>query len=138
MACSRRDAEGGSDGGMPWRALTASISLRRRAAAATGPPSAVSVPLQFDYDNGRGPKDRELYTLNLQPVVRFRSPPDWLLISRAVFPLVSQNKLISGGGAQCGSGDTVQSFFFSPKSDGSSGLAWGVGPALLLPTASED
>jgi hypothetical protein len=123
---------------MPWRSLTASISLRRRAAASTGPPSAVSVPLQFNYDNGFGPKDGERYTLNLQPVVPFSITPDWLVISRTIFPLVSQNKVISGGGAQFGSGDTVQSFFFSPKSDGSSGLTWGVGPALLLPTASED
>lgn len=45
---------------------------------------------------------------------------------------------MSGEGAQFGSGDTVQSFFFSPKSGGSSGLTWGVGPVLLLPTASED
>lgn len=98
----------------------------------------ISVPLQFNYDNGFGPKDGERYTLNLQPVIPFSITPDWLVISRTIFPLVSQNKVISGEGAQFGSGDTVQSFFFSPKSGGSSGLTWGVGPVLLLPTASED
>ena len=34
-----------------------------------------------------------------------------------------------------GLGDTVQSFFFSPKS---SDPIWGVGPAFLIPTATDD
>jgi hypothetical protein len=35
-------------------------------------------------------------------------------------------------------GDTVQSLFFSPKQPTSGGLIWGVGPVLLLPTASNE
>ena len=42
------------------------------------------------------------------------------------------------GGSDSGLGDTVQSLFFSPKAPTASGWIWGVGPAFLLPTASED
>ncbi len=31
----------------------------------------------------------------------------------------------------------VQSLFFSPSKTSDSGVTWGVGPALLFPTASE-
>jgi hypothetical protein len=40
--------------------------------------------------------------------------------------------------SQSGLGDTVQSFFFSPKEPGVRGWIWGVGPAALLPTATDD
>ena len=39
---------------------------------------------------------------------------------------------------QFGLGDTVQSLFFSPKEPTSNGLIWGAGPALLLPTGTEN
>jgi hypothetical protein len=41
----------------------------------------------------------------------------------------------STGGSQTGLSDTTQSFFFSPKLP-THGWIWGVGPALLLPTAT--
>ena len=37
---------------------------------------------------------------------------------------------------QSGLGDTTQSFFLSPKAPGPGGLIWGIGPALLYPTAT--
>ena len=37
-----------------------------------------------------------------------------------------------------GSGDVVQSIFFSPKAPTASGWIWGAGPVLLLPTGSDD
>lgn len=40
--------------------------------------------------------------------------------------------------SQDGLGDTTQSFFFSPKEPGPGGLIWGIGPALLYPTATQD
>lgn len=40
--------------------------------------------------------------------------------------------------ALTGLGDITQSLFFSPKAPTSGGLIWGVGPALLLPTATDD
>lgn len=40
--------------------------------------------------------------------------------------------------SQDGLGDTVQSFFFSPKKPGWGGVVWGLGPVLLYPTATQD
>lgn len=37
-----------------------------------------------------------------------------------------------------GVGDVLQSFCFSPEQPTRSGLIWGVGPALGIPTASDD
>jgi hypothetical protein len=39
---------------------------------------------------------------------------------------------------ESGIGDTVQSLFFSPKLPTARGVIWGLGPVILLPTASED
>ena len=40
--------------------------------------------------------------------------------------------------SQDGLGDTVQSFFLSPKEPGPGGIIWGVGPVVLYPTATQD
>jgi len=40
--------------------------------------------------------------------------------------------------SQDGLSDTTQSFFFSPKKPGPFGLIWGLGPALLYPTGTND
>jgi hypothetical protein len=40
--------------------------------------------------------------------------------------------------SQDGLGDTVQSFFLSPKDPGPGGIIWGVGPVFLYPTATQD
>ena len=39
---------------------------------------------------------------------------------------------------QDGLGDIVQSFFFSPKEPGPSGIVWGLGPVFLYPSATDD
>ena len=47
---------------------------------------------------------------------------------------VHQEDIFPGAGSQTGTGDTVQSLFFSPKAATASGWIWGAGPVLLLPT----
>jgi hypothetical protein len=99
----------------------------------------ISVPLQFNYDTDIGPaEDGDRYYLNVQPVVPMPLDDDWNLISRTVLPLVSQDDIAPGAGSQSGLGDTVQSLFFSPKGPTAAGWIWGVGPVLLLPTASDE
>ncbi len=61
----------------------------------------------------------------------------WNLISRTILPIIHQSDVV-GDSSQTGLGDTLQSFFLSPKEPGPFGLIWGVGPVLLLPTATED
>jgi hypothetical protein len=98
-----------------------------------------SVPLQLNYDDGYGPPgDGDRLLLNVQPVVPMSISETWNLISRTIVPVASQDDVVAGSGSQSGLGDTTQSLFFSPKALTSSGWIWGVGPALLLPTATDD
>ncbi|GGP27079.1 hypothetical protein [Silvimonas amylolytica] len=95
----------------------------------------ISVPFQFNYDDDIGPaRDGDRYLLNFQPVIPFHLNDEWNLISRTIVPIQSQTDITPDGGTQSGLGDVVQSFFFSPQKPTASGLIWGVGPVLLLPT----
>jgi len=96
--------------------------------------SLISVPFQFNYDDGIGASgDGNRYTVNVQPVVPISLGPDVNLISRTIIPLTVQNEIVPGT-TQSGVGDILQSLFISPKNPTSWGLIWGVGPAFLLPT----
>lgn len=101
--------------------------------------SLISVPFQLNYDRDIGPfDDGDRYTLNIQPVIPLSINDNWNLISRTILPIVSQSDVFPGAGSQSGTGDVVQSFFFSPKAPTSSGWIWGAGPVLLVPTGSDD
>lgn len=101
--------------------------------------SLTSVPMQFNYDDGVGQlDDGDRFFLNVQPVIPVSIGEDWNMISRTIVPVVSQNDVFPGAGSQFGLGDTVQSLFFSPKALTASGWTWGLGPALLLPTATDE
>jgi hypothetical protein len=105
----------------------------------------ISVPLQSNWDFGAGPTGGGTkYTLNIQPVIPITLSKDWNLISRTILPVIDQHGIVPSfnangayvGTGQSGLGDTTQSFFFSPAKPGSLGIIWGVGPVLLLPTAT--
>ena len=101
--------------------------------------SLISIPLQLNYDENIGPLEAgSAYKLNIQPVIPFALNQQWNLISRTIIPLIRQNDISPGVDDESGLGDVVQSFFFSPKAPSASGLIWGVGPVLLLPTASDE
>jgi hypothetical protein len=99
--------------------------------------SLVSVPFQFNYDHGYGPNNGNKETLNIQPVIPFSLNDNWNVISRTIVPLTWQNDIAGPSGSQFGLGDTTQSLFFSPAKPGPSGIIWGIGPAFLLPTATD-
>jgi hypothetical protein len=99
----------------------------------------ISVPFHFNFNQNLGPfDDGEQWTLNIQPVIPFSLSADWNLISWTIVPLVHQSDLFPGAGSQSGMGDVLQSLFFSPAAPTAGGWIWGVGPALLLPTGSDD
>jgi hypothetical protein len=99
----------------------------------------ISVPLQLNYERDIGPiDDGTRWQLNLQPVIPVDLSPRWNLISRTIVPVVRQQDIFPGAGSQTGISDTVQSFFFSPKAPTANGWIWGAGPALLLPTGTDD
>jgi hypothetical protein len=100
--------------------------------------SLISVPFQFNYNDGYGPQDGRQSYVNIQPVVPFSLSENWNVIVRTILPVVDQDDVVPGTGSQFGLGDTTQSLFLSPTHPGPGGVVWGVGPALLWPTATED
>ena len=99
--------------------------------------SLISIPFQFNYDNGYGPDDGYKAYVNVQPVIPFSLNEDWNLISRTILPIAWQNDIAGPSGYQFGLGDITQSLFFSPKKPTKSGIIWGAGPVLLLPAATD-
>ncbi len=97
--------------------------------------SLISFPFQSNFDFGMGTGSGWRYQLNIQPVVPFRLNDRWNLISRTILPVIHQRHVVDTG-TQSGLGDITQSFFFSPPAK--NGLTWAVGPALLIPTATND
>jgi hypothetical protein len=95
----------------------------------------ISIPIQFNYDEGYGPKNGDRYTLNIQPVIPFSISDDWNLISRTIVPLIYQGSPAEGVDSKFALGDVTQSLFFSPK-EPIGGWIVGVGPVILLPTGT--
>lgn len=94
----------------------------------------VSIPFQFNWDEGVGPNDDLRFLLNIQPVVPAPISDRWNLIGRFILPIVSQPVLVPGGEPTFGTGDILLSTFFSPRE---SKLIWGVGPVFSLPTTTD-
>jgi hypothetical protein len=101
--------------------------------------SLISVPFQGNWDRRVGPVEGgSRFTVNIQPVIPVSINDNWNLISRTILPVIDQQDIFPGSGSQTGLGDTTQSLFFSPKEPTKGGITWGLGPALLIPTATDD
>ncbi len=99
--------------------------------------SLISVPLQYNYDDKFGVgDDGSKHLINVQPVIPFSNSDTYNVISRTILPVVAHSEG-SRGADFGGLGDTLQSFFFSPKEPTTRGWILGSVPALLLPTATE-
>ena len=97
--------------------------------------SLISVPFQSNFDFGMGTGSGWRYQMNFQPVIPIRLNSRWNLISRTILPVIHQHNVVNVG-SQSGLGDITQSFFFSPAEE--KRFVWAVGPALLIPTATDD
>ncbi len=113
----------------------------------------ISVPFENSFIFGIGPSDATAYVLNMKPVypVNFG---DWNLINRFIVPgsytegqdgPIPPDIEIDAGyaglielaqGSAFGLGDMTYQGFFSPAKPAK--WIWGVGPALVLPIATED
>ncbi len=97
--------------------------------------SLISVPVQNNNNFGINPDSRVQDVLNIQPVIPARISEHWNLISRIITPIIYQPTVSQpvNQGAY-GFGDMNPSFFISPAKPGK--IIWGVGTALVLPTAT--
>ena len=106
--------------------------------------SLISVPFQNNVDENIGPYARDRNTLNIQPVIPTQINKNWNLIARVITPLVYQPFVAPGHqdlNAQrhlgtFGLGDIQPTFFLASSKP--SKVIWGAGPAVLLPTATDD
>lgn len=96
----------------------------------------ISVPFQQNVDFSVGPEEGVRSTLNIQPVIPVSIASNWNVIIRTIVPIIYQDDVVPDS-SQFGLSDTVQSFFFSPKTVGASGIVWGAGPVFLYPTATD-
>jgi len=96
----------------------------------------VSLPFQNNTSFGIGPNDAVSNVLNIQPVYPVSLSPKWNLVNRAIIPLIYREEVFPGTGSVSGLGDISYTAFISPAKPGK--LIWGVGPALLFPSAQED
>jgi hypothetical protein len=102
--------------------------------------SLISVPMQENFNFNSGPADRTQNILNIQPVIPVSVSKNWDLVVRWITPVIYQPLPVaqaSGPPAQTtgtyGLGDMNPSFFLVPKK---SKVIWGIGPTLVLPTAT--
>jgi hypothetical protein len=99
----------------------------------------ISVPIQYNRDDYGGPNDgATVSSVVFLPVVPFSLNADWNLITRTIVPLLDKSDFPLDALNQSGLGDITFSAFFSPKSPTAGGLIWGIGPVVLMPTASDD
>jgi hypothetical protein len=93
------------------------------------------VPFQNNVNFPIGQFSRVQDVLKFQPVIPISLNEDWLHITRWITPVVYQPKILDPIGGVNGLGDLNPSFFLSPARPGK--LVWGLGPTLLLPTATD-
>jgi hypothetical protein len=113
----------------------------------------ISLPFENNFYTGIGPSDSSVYALNMKPVYPVKVG-NWNLVNRFILPAIyaqGQDVAIPPGneidagysgiielaqGSAFGLGDLTYQAFFSPADAGD--WIWGVGPAFVLPTATED
>ena len=111
-------------------------------AAVQNPVGAMySLPLKFNFDYGA--PNGEASFLNIQPVIPI-TVGDWNYINRIIAPLIDTPGQVTGtpeipnpppGDGATGLGDINYSLFVSPAKP--KGFIWGLGPSIMLPTASD-
>ena len=113
----------------------------------------ISLPFENNFYSGIGSSDSSAYALNIKPVYPVKIG-QWNLVNRFILPAIysqGQDVAVPPGietdngyagiielaqGSAFGLGDLTYQAFFSPAE--ASDWIWGAGPAIVLPTATED
>jgi len=98
----------------------------------------ISLPFQNNTNLNIGPNDQMQNILNIQPVYPFELTDDLNFITRTIVPVISNPSILTGPdeGRVDGMGDILFTGFVSPKDSGD--VTWGVGPAIMFPSATDD
>jgi hypothetical protein len=97
---------------------------------------AIKFPLVEDVFFDTGPYGRMSNSLQIQPVLPFQFTETFLLVPRLVAtPVTYIPDLTQAKGGTTGLADTTVTLFITPVNAGKL-FIWGVGPALLAPTAT--
>lgn len=97
--------------------------------------SLISVPFQNNTFYGIGALKGTQNVMNFQPVIPFKINENLNLITRYIIPIVTQYNVTGENTSQSGLGDATISAFLSPAKT-KNGLTWGIGPAFLVPIAT--
>lgn len=92
----------------------------------------VSVPFQFNFNQGGAYKDSTFFNLNFQPVIPIHLNHRLTLISRTIVPIDSIPT--SNGASSSGVGDINQQTYFTPAKVHK--LIVGAGPSFTFPTST--
>ena len=96
----------------------------------------IAVPIEHNINFDVGMDGDVQHVTNVSPVLPLKLNDNWLLINRAIIPVIYQPLLAPGVGDEFGLGDINFSIFLSPRE--SSGTVWGLGPSLTVPSASNE
>jgi hypothetical protein len=98
----------------------------------------VVLPVLVDVDLGSGANGKTTTTLvKFSPTYPFELNPGLFLISTTIAQWVDVDPGLSGPSIS-GFADLGQSFLFSPNKPVVKGIFWGLGPMVVMPTATED
>lgn len=124
--------------GEPSDDASAPLSRQQLAQEVENPlANLVAIPIETIWEGGAGPEDANRLALQVSPSVPFALGEDWLLVSRSAVPLlVHQQATEEGANSETGLGDIETSLFLTPRTT-FMGSALGLGPILLLPTATD-
>ena len=95
----------------------------------------ISVPLENNLYYDVGPEDGTEWILNIKPVIPTKLSDEFTLINRVIAPVIYQEERFDGEDDEFGLGDFTYQGFIVPKTKGD--IMWGVGPALVVPTATD-
>lgn len=96
----------------------------------------ISLPIQFNFNNGIGDYNQTQTLVNLMPAIPFRLSDKFNVLNRIILPIVSQPDLTPEKGSTFGLGSINYSMFLTPAKLGK--VIWGVGPAFNIPTRTND
>jgi hypothetical protein len=97
----------------------------------------ISVPIESNWEFAEGPTHATDYYGALKPVIPFSLGANWNLITRTILPFSYSVLLDKGSNSRVGVGDAIATAYFSPSKP-VRGWFWGVGPGLIVPSATDD